>query len=168
MANRPSDIQKAFEKAVLRTVNKLIVKGRKAATQQVRQVYAVKAGDLKDHTKIYRANRSRPEAKLVIRGRKMPIILFGAKQKAKGTTVRIKKAGGRKLIQSAFIATMKSGKIQVWLRKGKSRLPIRQLFTVSPPKMFEKEGEKSFQEIIRRDVGPTLKHELQFYLGRIQ
>jgi hypothetical protein len=167
MPGSPSDYAKAFEKAILRTVNRLIVKGRKRATQKVREVYNVKAGDLKQSTRIYRARRARPEALLVISGKKMPLILFGARQRAKGTTVRVKKTAGRKLIRSAFIATMKSGKIQVWMRKGKSRLPIRQMFTVSPPKMFEKEGETAFQDIIAKEMSPTFKRELDFYLSRI-
>jgi len=167
MPGQPSEYRSAFEKAILRTVNRLIVTGRKRATQKVREVYNVKAGDLKQSTRIYRARRAKPEALLVISGKKMPVILFGARQRAKGTSVRIKKTEGRKLIRHAFIATMKSGKIQVWMRKGTARLPIKQLFTVSPPKMFEKEGEKAFQDIIEKEMSPTFKRELEFYLSRI-
>jgi len=168
MASRPSDIEKAFSRAVVRAVNRMIVTGRAAATRQVRKIYNVKAGDLKNATTIYRASSSRKEALLVIQGRRMAVILFDARHRrtAKGATVRIKKSEGRKLIRSTFIVSMSSGKRHVWKRVGKERLPIKPLFTVSPPKMFEVEGEKAFKEIIEKEFGKTFENELSFQLSR--
>ena len=109
----------------------------------------------------------------------MRVYYFGARQTKRGTTVRIKRGGGRKLIQSAFIATMPSGLIQVWVRygerqtarggryAGQKRQRIRQLFTISPGKMFEIEGEQVFKRMVEDEAGPMFKKELDFYLGKV-
>ena len=161
-----NQLKKAFRSAARSALNKLIIRGRKVATQKVREVYNIQARLLKDRTKVYKATNQRPEASLVIRGRRMPLILFGAKQSRRGVSVRVKREGGRKLISGAFIATMPSGTPQVWMRLGKSRYPIRMLWTVSPAKMFEKEGAKAFEAIIKKDMASMLKQELTHYLGK--
>ena len=161
-----NQLNKAFRNAARSALNKLIVRGRKVATQKVRETYNIQAKMLKDRTKIYRATNARPEARLVIRGRRLPLMLFGAKQNRRGVSVKVKREGGRKLVSGAFIATMPSGKIQIWMRKGTRRLPIRQLWTVSPARMFEKEGAKAFEGIVKKDMGPMLKQELTHFLGK--
>ncbi len=161
-----NSIDRIFKKAARSTVNKLLRRGRTLMSKQVRQVYNIKAGDLKKYTKMHRATNANAAGAIVISGNPMPLILFGAKQNRRGTSVRVKKTTGRRTIGGAFIATMPSGKIQVWMRHGPGRLPIRQLLTVSPPKMYEREGEKHFQSLVEKDAAKTLRHELEFFAGR--
>lgn len=160
-------IDKALNDAVRRTVNKLIVKGRNVASRKVREVYNIKASDLKKHTKIRRATRGSPEAQIIIRGKKIPVFAFGARQTRRGVTIRIKKSGGRKTIEHAFIAQMSSGHTGVFVRVGAKRVPIRELMSISPAKMFELEGERELKKLVERELGSTFKHELDFSLGRI-
>jgi len=159
-------LDSAFQKAIVRTANKLLVRGRKVTTQEVRKVYNIKASLLKDRIVMKRASKNNLFAYLAIKGRKLRLILFGAKQTSKGVTVRVKKTEGRKLIRSAFIRA-RGSKEHVWRRLGKERLPIEPLFTVSPAKMFEKEGERAFRQMVEKEFGPMFKHELDFYLGKL-
>lgn len=47
----------------------------------------------------------------------------------KGVLVRVNVSGGTKRLRQAFVATLRSGHRGVFMRKGKARLPIRELFT---------------------------------------
>jgi hypothetical protein len=162
-----ANIDKALNQAAVSTANKMIRKGNTAANKKVREVYNIKTATLNKYTKVYRASKIRPDAQIVIRGRRMPLFGFGARQTRRGVTIRVKRTTGRRTVLHAFIAQMPSGHQGIFIRKTKGRLPIRELYTVSPAKMFEVEGEKAFKEIIDRDVGKTFDHELQFYMGKI-
>ena len=163
---KANQIDKTLRSAVRSAANKLIRRGRTATSKRVREVYNIKASDLKNYTKVKKATNSNPTAAIIISGRPIPLILFSAKQNKRGVSVRVKKTTGRKIIQSSFIATMPSGKIQVWMRKGAKRLPIKQLLSVSPPKMYEKEGEKVFKELISKEAGKTVQHEIDYYANK--
>ncbi len=163
-----NNIDKAMQSAARSTVNKLINRGRVRASKRVREKYNIKATALRASTKTHRATNRNPAATLIVRGRMMPVILFSAKQNRRGVSVRIIKESGRKTIKSAFIATMPSGKSQVWMRSGGPRLPIKQIVTLSPAKMFEKEGEKAIKSLILNEMGKTFKHELNHFISRLK
>jgi hypothetical protein len=61
-------------------------------------------------------------------GKPVPLATFPARQTRKGVSVEVNR-GQRKLVKSAFLATMKSGHTGVFVRQGKARLPIRELYT---------------------------------------
>lgn len=63
----------------------------------------------------------------------------GARQTRLGVTVGINK-GTRALIKGAFIATMKSGHVGVFLRTGPGRFPIKELFTTRVADVFNDNG----------------------------
>jgi hypothetical protein len=69
----------------------------------------------------------------------IPIAEYPHRQTRSGVTVAIKTAG-RVLIKSAFVATMRSGHEGVFLRLGKSRLPIKELFTTRVSDVFGDTG----------------------------
>ena len=164
-------------KAARRVINRLLVRGRKIGSQRVRAKYNIKAGDLNKSTILRRMTGRALEGQLIIRGRPLRVYYFGARQVARGTRIRIKKSTGSKIIRSAFIAEMPSGLIQVWLREGEPRVmtkgryagerrqPIRQLFTISPAKMFEVEAEQAIEKMVHTEAGPMFRRELQYYLG---
>jgi hypothetical protein len=162
------NLEKALQNAARRTINKLITRGRSQANRQVRQTYNIKAKDLNRFTKVRRATSGRMEASITISGRKMPIILFSASQVKRGVTVRIKKASGRKTITGAFITGMPSGHRGVWRRKGKERLPIKELYTASPAEMFENEGAKAFNKMVEKEGGNILQHEIDYELSKFK
>ena len=172
------DLSRAMQKAARRTINRLLVRGRKLSGQAVRAKYNIKAGDLKKATIIRRITGRGSEGQLLIRGKPLRVYYFGARETSRGTTIRIKRSGGRKVIPSAFIATMPSGLIQVWIRSGSARAmqsgryagqmrqPIRQLFTTSPAKMFEVKGEEVFKRMVVDEAGPMFEKELEFFLSK--
>ena len=148
------------------TVNKMLIQGRNAAQRKMREIYNIKAKTLKDHTVLRRATNRTQEGQILIKGRKLPLIAFGARQVRRGTTVKVKKSGGRKLIRHAFIASMPSGKIHVWMRRGPSRLPIEGKFTISVAGMFENQGAKEFEDLLQKKMPLTFEHELEHFLAK--
>ena len=160
------NLDKALANAARITVNKIITKGKAAANRRVRETYYIKAADLNKSMKITRASYSNPEAQLRIRGRRIAVYAFGARQTKKGVTVRIRRDRGRKLIRHAFIAAMPTGHTGVFQRKTIKRLPIKELYSLSPAQMFELEGVKEVNLIIEREGGKILQHEIDYQMSK--
>lgn len=162
-------IDKAFTNAVRSTVNKLLRKGRVAASKKVREVYNIKAGDLKKHTIVKRASNSNPVGTIRVRGKRMHLISFGAKQNKRGVSVMVKKKGSRKTIRHAFIspAQKQGANLFVWQRKGKERHPRRALKTLAAAQMFEYEGAAEFNKLVQKEGGQLLQKEVDHYLLRL-
>mgnify|MGYP001259438429 CR=1 FL=1 len=59
----------------------------------------------------------------------VPLSRFPHIQTKRGVSVRINKRGSTKRIRGAFVANMASGHRGVFVRKGKARLPIKELWT---------------------------------------
>jgi hypothetical protein len=173
MANE-FNLNRPVRSATRSAINKTLRKAFAAASRKVREIYNIKAGDLRKYTKIRRATNIRPDAEIRVRGQRLPVFLFAAKPKPKGVMVKIKKKGGRKLIESAFIETMPSGKRSVFRRKEKTpgilvgRLPIRLLTTLDPVKMFEQEGEKEIRKTVNENLRHLFESELKFYLSKVK
>jgi hypothetical protein len=73
-------------------------------------------------------------------GDPVPLIAYPARQTRKGVSVEVNR-GKRTLIKGAFIATMKNGHRGVFQRKGKARLPIRELLGSRPVDALLHAGE---------------------------
>ena len=114
-----------------------------AQTESVRRIgqeWNAKQKDIRKALTVTKATAARLEASVQAtggRGKRIPLVVFGARQTRKGVTVKVKRAGGRGLLPGAFIATMKSGHRGVFVRAAKSRkqgtpyraLPIRTVKT---------------------------------------
>jgi hypothetical protein len=87
-------------------------------------------------------------------------------------TVSVKRAGGRKVVSpkysnKPFLAQMKSGHIGVWVRTGKKRKPIEQLFGPGVAQVF---GTRDVMDGTTKAVNDRFAVEfprqLDYYLGR--
>lgn len=110
----------------------------KAAIQEVASELNVKSGTIRQAVNVARFDNRSLAADLRIRSIGAPIIGFaGTRPHSQGVSVQIKKSGPRKVIRSAFIRTLRSGKRSVFLRRLNSaggrvrRLPIDILYSTS-------------------------------------
>lgn len=135
------------DKAIVRALNRTADNVRAEAVRQIRQSYTLKAGTVRDQMSISRAWSGKLQAAVSANGRPIPLYEFSARwtPRMKGASFAVKK-GKRKTLPHTFIATMKSGKVGVFERKGASRLPIEQKFSVGVPGMF---GAKEVQAVLR-------------------
>ena len=160
---------------------------RKQAIFEAQSVLNLKAGPIRDVVDTRRVNRGDLKADLVITGRNQPVYEFkGVRQLGipgrrtaglrtrGGVSVQIKRTGARKVIRTAFIATMPSGKVGVFRRRinpstGRSRtasLPIDLLFSTSVREALE---DRSMQgRILKAGLDrfrPELAREITRRLG---
>lgn len=160
-------IARAFQQATVSTINKTMRKARVAASKEIRKIYNIKAKDIKKALVITRANRNKMYADHIVTGRRLLLSYFAPRQTKKGVTIRIKKSSGRKVVKGAFEATMKTGHKGVFKRKGKSRLPIRELTTLDLPTMYDIRAEDTFDKTVSREINKIFDHEFDFRLSKI-
>jgi hypothetical protein len=163
------NVTKAQARALNRTAEQL----RTEAGREIRKEYNVTLRGIRQASKIRRASpRSKfPRAEVSFSGRAINLFEFGARQVKKGVTVKVKVRGGRKLIESAFLQTIKSGqnagKRGVFRRVGKARYPIRFLPSISIPQMTEvKAVSGALLKFADVRFEANLRHELTFLMRR--
>lgn len=136
---------RAIKKAVRSAVNKAAAKASTAASRAVRDIYNIKAGDLKKYVTNRPAQGERYEHIIrVASERRIPLYVFGTKaalreitirrgraawqQKMQFINVKVKKAGGYKPVTKTFIAKMQSGHIGIFERDAqmwRHRKPVK-------------------------------------------
>ncbi len=78
---------------------------------------------------------------LDVSGEPIPLIAYPHSVTRRGVTVGVNKAGGRTLLEDAFVARMPSGHRGIFRRKAGPRLPIRELRGSRPVDALLHEGE---------------------------
>jgi hypothetical protein len=123
------------ERAVLRAFKKAgrdMIRAMKTASQRsIRFRKRIRIRRILDglRVKIAPANTLQDlEWRMDVSGAPIPLVEYPHRQTARGVSVAVNQ-GRRKLVKSAFEATMKSGHVGVFLRRGKGRLPIDELFS---------------------------------------
>lgn len=171
------------QQAAARALNKMADQAKTAAAREVRSAgYNLKASVIKAQMRVKRATPGQLTASVVASGRPIPLIQYGARQTGRGVSVSVQK--GRKVIAGAFIATMRSGHVGVYVREsggkhvkvkkgGKAswhELPIRQLFGPSvPDALANKAVQDALQTLVAEKLPRLIEHEhawLRKKLGR--
>jgi hypothetical protein len=75
-----------------------------------------------------------------VSGKPVPLSQFPHIQTKRGISVRVNVGGGTKRIKSAFVATMRSGHVGIFRRKGKARLPLQELWTTRISDVMQDHG----------------------------
>ena len=165
-----------IDTAISRAMNHTAKKARTRMVREIRTVYNIRA---KDARKAMRHIQARPrflESRIEVTGRPLPAIAFGARQTKAGVSIAVFR-GQRKVIKSAFIATMGSGHRGVFargnygkgtfafrrkrVRKGGTDTPITEIHTTAIPQAATHSViVKHLAAQIKQDFGPRLIHEL--------
>lgn len=170
-------------KALARALNQTIVQGRAEMARRISGEYRITVGKAKERLTVRKASaRGRLKFEAVLeasrrgKARSMNLITFvtrgrvskaAAKRRGRDNLAgqlqfQIKRAGGKKVIPGAFIAN--KGRT-VFIREGKSRLPIRALSTISVPQMFNSRKINSVvREVILEKFQGNFRRELRVVL----
>ena len=164
--------QRVVGVATSRAINKSSVSVRAVGSRALSQDLALRVGDVRKELVLTRATAQTQEARISVRGRRLPLILFGATgpqpSRGRGRGVSYRFGRGRKRIASAFIATMRSGHKGVFRRILKASLPIVELFGPSLAVAFTRRGVKKAMTDRYAEVMPkNLQHEILFELQRV-
>lgn len=125
-------------KTLRMAINDTASHARTVAVKGITAEWNIKAQDVRKTFSIRQATTNNLTAELVSKGKPLPLLYFGAKQIGKtsftktgkrratrqaGVRYKVKKQGGRELLQRGWINTLKRG-IAVGIRRASSRLPI--------------------------------------------
>ncbi len=170
-------LKEAVPKVTRMAVNKTLTGVRTDATNEVAEVVALKKKIIRDTITVTKLGRHSSAAYVRCRGKRLPLMVFGARQlkSGKGVSVKVLKTEGRKIIKHAFIAKMSTGHEGVFWRKYKGprapwkkqfpyarlpkqyRLPINELFSFAVPDVM---GHGPAMAEIMRLAGIRLKKEV--------
>lgn len=160
---------KKVERAAASALKKVAQQARTEASSTIRERFNIKKADVDKKIEVKQVNRNSLTATLLITGRGISLTYFGAKERrgpkvisrkgikilkrqpkgTQGVQVTIMKDGKVTTLPHAFIATMKSGHIGVFIRKGKGRTPIIEKALVSIPTLFQ---QKTVMERVERRI----------------
>jgi len=152
-------IPRGMPRVVSRAINKTATTARSHLVKRIAGILPIKQKDIRKGMPIYKATLNRWQATIRIIGKAIPLIQFKARQTRKGVTYKKAGADTRALIRSAFIAVMPTGRKGVFLRLGRPRLPIRELYGPSLPSIFE--NTPGLETETERDIGDLLQHYTQ-------
>lgn len=171
-------------KAIASALNKTVAQAKTAMSREIRNEFIISADKVRDSLQVNRASaragRFNFEASLEAksrRGRSLNIINFmekyvtlaqGRKRKRAETLnqlfVQIKRGGGRKPLGKAFIGN--KGRT-VFIRTGKSRLPIKAVNTIGVPSMFNtKRVNAVVMKMIVTKFPEIFNHEAKFFTDK--
>ena len=165
--------------ALARALNRTVASERTAMARDVATDMGIKVGRAREAIKVEKATSARLAARVVSRGKKIPLIDFKARgpypSRGRGAGVQYTMQGQRKTWRSSFIATVTragedgqhTGHKGVFFRRGKSRLPIKQAYGPSIAHVFGKRipvGEARRTEVLLKNV----EHEIDFELSRLR
>jgi hypothetical protein len=119
-------VRQGVPKAASRAINKTADSARTKIVRRTAEEIALGPQELRQRNiRLTRATYGRLLAHLLISGRRIPLIRFGAAQVRHGVTYRIRRSGGREEIPSAFLPILAEGHRGVFVRTGPFRLGRR-------------------------------------------
>lgn len=103
---------------------------------------------------------------LKVSGEPVPLVAYPHRQTRRGVSVEVNR-GKRTLVRGTFKATMKSGHIGIFRRRGKARLPIQELFGSRPIDALLHKGEaEGVAQRGSRSLVDTFRRLLPLELGK--
>ena len=160
---------KRATRATVRAMNRAITSGRALMVQRIAADTGLKSGDVRKAMTLRNATAQRLEARLGVGLKRIPLEAFNAQgpfpSRGKGRGVSYRLRGGRGRIANAFLAQMRSGHRGVFVRSGKTRLPIRELFGPSLGHVFAKYRPEGIERA-REAFVTNWRSEMKFEASR--
>jgi hypothetical protein len=166
--------------ALARALNRTGNSERTAMARAVAADMGIKVGTARDAIKVEKATARTLVTRVIAKGKRLPLIDLKARgpypSRGRGRGVSYVSQGGqRKSIANAFIAVVRragqdggehEGHKGVFIRPGKRRLPIKQLYGASIARSFGNQiptGEARRNEVLVANV----QHEIEYELSRL-
>lgn len=157
--------------AIPRAINRTLMSSRTAVTREVAKDMGLLARDVRERIIVDRAHKHKFNASLRASGKRLPLILFGARgpypSRGRGRGVSVRTPARR--LPHAFLARMRggpwAGQMGVLQREGKGRTPVFQKFGPSIYHAFQKfsgVAEARAQEVLQKNM----QHEFRWALSQ--
>ena len=154
---------KRYKKIATRVLNKLGSQTKTAVSREVRNTYNIKRDRLDSGFYMRRATWESLAVLLRYRGKTPGLQHFDARRTSRGVTVKVRKQGGRKVVQGAF---MPKRIIGIYKREGMERFPIKRLYGPDVPGMVNTVGIEAAQQVLDEKAERILSHEFEYELRK--
>lgn len=166
-----TEAQRGLKDAAIRAaLNRVAAMAKTGALKEITTQWNVKRSEIAPMVTLKRAEKRSAGMEAAVRAEgaiALPIHKFGVRQLKSGVSFKIKKGGRRGKLSHAFIAKMKSGKVGVFERVGKKRLPIVERFTIGIPRMLIARAiVDKLKALVRVEFPKRLEHELRYRMDR--
>lgn len=164
-------------KALKNAINQTAKQARKDLAKEAQKTYVVKSGRFNKAMTIKNATQSSLEATIKATGAPMelkdykvsPATVQTGPNRPDLTKAKVLKAGSMKGLQKgdikAFVAKFASGHASVAQRRGRSRLPLKVLYSNSIPKMLG--NEKRVYGVVRPNISKNLQENVDKQVRKI-
>jgi hypothetical protein len=157
---------RAFPVAGASALNRLAQMAKTQISSDIRAKYNIKKMDIDPLIRVTRATANNLNASLIVTNKGIPLGYFGPRQTRAGASIAVAR-GARRVIAHSFIATMRHGKAQVFIRTSKARGPVKALYGPSVLQLF---GGRHTRELVEQLVASKFPeivyHEIDFRLRR--
>lgn len=138
-------VGKKANNVLCRTVNATLMNCKTQTSKKIGEHVNLKARVIKEHFWVTRATLSSLHSGIEVSGQRIPLhrssgANYGAKQTEGGVTFQVRYDKGKETFRHAFIRTMRSGHIGVFMRKEPGGRAIREVYGPSIPKALETGG----------------------------
>jgi len=154
---------KRYRKIATRVLNKLGSQTKTAVSREVRNTYNIKRDRLDSGFYMRRATWENLAVLLRYRGKTPGLQHFDARRTSRGITVKVRKSGGRRVVQGAF---MPKRIIGIYKREGMERFPIKRLYGPDVPGMVNTVGIEAAQQVLDEKAERILSHEFEYELRK--
>ena len=151
-------IKNGASKAIGSALKRATSSGAMLAQKEIRQSYVLSAATFKAYTKArrhYVTDAAGTTVSIEFAGIHIPLAKFGARVSRDGrVSARVKRENAQKTLEHAFSRTVgKYGHVGIFERVGEERMPIRELYGPSVPKML------SYNEELSQEVGDRIREK---------
>lgn len=175
-------VEQAQAVAVPRALNRLQEQAQTAGLRTIARVYGVGPRTMERYLTVQLASVRDLAATMTVRGAGFPLYAFSPRQTKGGVSVKVK--GRRVIVPHAFITRMRNGHVGVFARGaygaksrklvpngktfgrfrfGRTRLPINELFTTTPPSAFSNDEVTDAMYVrVRDQASKVLAQEVRF------
>lgn len=172
------EVRRAFApeivtKALRSTIPRTMRKARTNVSKEIRKVYNIKAGTVKDTVSLQSRRTSDSTVSILsYRGGSLPLDRFGTSirtistrlGKRRAVSAKVKKGGRRRVVAGAF--PLKGDTGPTMQREGDSRLPIERIFSLSVPQMVNQRVAREVEKQIGIDANIELNRNLEFFQNK--
>lgn len=157
--------------AARNAINRAMTAGKTAAIKKAAERYTIKQAKVRDKITTSKADLNRLVAKVTSRGKALRLTDYETNpkrptpKKPQLLKVNVLRETGFQPIAGAFLAVSKrSGKMGVFVRSTKARLPIKQLFGPSIPEIL---GTKTVADAVEGRAQDVLNDRFNHEIGRL-
>lgn len=159
------DLKAKAPQALKNAINMTARKARTDLKNATKKQYTAKVGDISRGMRLTSASVGNLQATIYIKGSPLHITHFKATTPKRGAKAQIVKSGSLKVIEGPQkIKAFRGLNSLIWQRQSEERLPIKPLYSNSPPVMV---GNDKVLNTVTPTINKTLKDNVNKQVKRI-